>query len=70
MKSLTLKERVIFVITGTNGKTINEAKFKLAGLKFGYGRLDQTHFWSLPFENGLLGHKILKNIFDNVTRIG
>ncbi|MBL7958831.1 hypothetical protein JNL27_01190 [bacterium] len=69
MKSLTLDKRTVFVITGTNEKSISEAKFKLAGLKFGYGRLDQARYWSLPFENSILGFEILKTLFNNVKRI-
>ena len=69
MKSLSAEQRMIFAITNANEKSVTEAKFKLAGLHFGYGKFDCTHYWSLPPENSSQGYHVLKSLFNNIRRI-
>ncbi len=70
MKSIHIDKRTVFVISGvTDEKKINEAKFKLSGLRFGYGRFDQGHYWSLPFDECHQGFQILKSMFIHVQQI-
>ena len=70
MKSLSFEKRCIFVITEADPRKINEAKFKLASCGYGYGRLDDRHYWSLPSSMSEKGYEILRSLFKHVQRFG
>lgn len=69
MKSLTLEKRAVFVIDNANESDIRQAKFKLAGLHFGYGKLDKAYYWSLPYDKMNQGYEVLTGLFYNVHRL-
>jgi hypothetical protein len=69
MKSISLEQRSVFIVTEADEKKISEAKFKLAGIQFGYGKFDHGYYWSLPFNKCSQGYTILKSLFGNIQQI-
>ena len=69
MRSITAEDRVIYVTFDINNKKISEAKFKLAGLNYGHGRIAREYYWSFPSKTSQIGYSILKQIFSEVKPI-
>jgi len=69
MKSLTQRDRVIFVTQTDDVNKIKEAKFKLAEMHFGYGKTENRHYWSLPIECRSQAYTVLTSLFEKVQSV-
>ena len=66
MNSLTSENRIVYITYDPTGQKINEARFKLAGLGYGYGRMASQYYWSFPEETREIGLDTLQHIFGEV----
>jgi hypothetical protein len=70
MHSIYIEKRSVFVTTDVvDEKIIREAKFKLAEFRYGYGRYENGHYWSFPFDQCAQGYQILKSLFSHIQQI-
>lgn len=69
MKTTTALHRVIYVVETADPRKVGEARFKLSSMKYGYGKKDNFHYWSVPCESGDASFKVLSAIFGHVRRV-